>query len=160
MLKMSFEKQCSTYQQSIKDFTQKRGWTPKKIRVDCQACENCKTGALVAAGTLVEAPDFVEWITIDSYHASVKKEKETQQIVAQQQTAVRAAEAETTVITTKAAAHVPKHTTHKINADSVREIRSIYAAGEHTQQQLADMFNTSRRNVGHIVTRKTWKSVT
>lgn len=44
----------------------------------------------------------------------------------------------------------------KLTADTVLEIRRLYANGGKSQQVIADMFNISRENVGLIVRNKRW----
>lgn len=38
-------------------------------------------------------------------------------------------------------------------------IRELFASGNYTQQEIADKFTISRRNVSHITTRRTWKYI-
>jgi len=47
----------------------------------------------------------------------------------------------------------------KLTATQVREIRGLYATGEYTQKQLAEMMGVTFKNISAIVLRKTWKGV-
>jgi len=47
----------------------------------------------------------------------------------------------------------------KLKEPQVIEILYKYATGNYTQQQLADEYNVSRRNIGKIINGKTWKHI-
>lgn len=47
----------------------------------------------------------------------------------------------------------------RLTANQVRSIRIKYATGRITQQELANLYQTSRSNIGLIVNRKNWKKV-
>jgi len=51
------------------------------------------------------------------------------------------------------------HGQAKLTRDDVIEIRRLYATGEHTQAELAEMFGVSQRHISNIVRRKHWKHV-
>jgi hypothetical protein len=48
----------------------------------------------------------------------------------------------------------------KLTRPQVEEIRARYAAGDVLQQELADEYGMSRRQIGNIVNNKKWKSTT
>ena len=41
----------------------------------------------------------------------------------------------------------------------VLDMRAMYATGDYTQQQLADLFNVSRSQVSLVTTRKLWRHI-
>lgn len=47
----------------------------------------------------------------------------------------------------------------KLTEEKVREIRKLYATGEYTKQQLADLFSVVRSVIYGIVNNKSWKHV-
>lgn len=47
----------------------------------------------------------------------------------------------------------------KVNEELVKEIRTKYATGNYTYQQIADDLNVNQATIGYIVTRHTWKHV-
>lgn len=47
----------------------------------------------------------------------------------------------------------------KLNWPAVLSIRRLYATGDYSQRGLGDMFGVSRRNINHIVNRKTWNNI-
>lgn len=47
----------------------------------------------------------------------------------------------------------------KLTEKKVLSIRSLYAAGEHTQAQLAEMFGCGHVSVYNVIARKTWRHV-
>lgn len=50
-----------------------------------------------------------------------------------------------------------EHGCSQLKSEDVLRIRSL--KGVYTQQQLADMFNIGRRNIGNILNRKIWKHI-
>lgn len=52
-----------------------------------------------------------------------------------------------------------RHHMAKLNDDSVREIRRLYASGAIDQYCLAIIFDTDQSEISRIVNRKTWKHV-
>lgn len=52
------------------------------------------------------------------------------------------------------------HSQSKLNDNSVREIRRLYAAGNILQSQLAKQFGVSTSMIGLIVNLKKWKHIT
>jgi DNA-binding CsgD family transcriptional regulator len=52
--------------------------------------------------------------------------------------------------------HGAQVATAKLTASDVSVIRRLYASGDHTQQEIADLFGVSRSNISVIVTRKGW----
>lgn len=51
------------------------------------------------------------------------------------------------------------HPNAKLTEDDVKEIRQLYATGEHTQIALADRFGVSDVMISYIVNRKSWKHI-
>lgn len=47
----------------------------------------------------------------------------------------------------------------KLNADKVREIRRLYASGEHSHRSLAKQYGVGRNTIAAILTNRTWKHV-
>ncbi|ALA07692.1 hypothetical protein BC01_108 [Bacillus phage BC01] len=47
----------------------------------------------------------------------------------------------------------------KLTEEKVRTIRELYAKGNCTHQQIADIFGVGKRNITAIINRKTWKHV-
>lgn len=47
----------------------------------------------------------------------------------------------------------------KLTAESVSEIRRIYASGEANQPELGRMFGVTKENIGYVVRRATWKHI-
>ena len=47
----------------------------------------------------------------------------------------------------------------KLTDDDVKQIRVIYALGEHTQQELGALFGVGQFNISKIVNNKRWKHV-
>lgn len=47
----------------------------------------------------------------------------------------------------------------KLTEDKVRRIRSLYAAGQHSYQRIADRYGVTKQAIWHIVQRKTWEHV-
>lgn len=47
----------------------------------------------------------------------------------------------------------------KLTQEQVLEIRKLYATGNYTQRQLADMFNVDQTLISQIVNRKIWKHI-
>jgi len=47
----------------------------------------------------------------------------------------------------------------KITVEIVKEIRSLYATGEYSQQKIADKFEITQNMVSKIVLRQFWKDV-
>jgi group I intron endonuclease len=47
----------------------------------------------------------------------------------------------------------------KINEDTVRLIRCMYATGQHTHRQLASMFGLTHATIGKIVRRELWAHI-
>jgi DNA-binding XRE family transcriptional regulator len=45
----------------------------------------------------------------------------------------------------------------KLNLETARRIRSLYAQGTWTQQELADVYNVSRSTIGFIIQGQRWK---
>jgi hypothetical protein len=56
-------------------------------------------------------------------------------------------------------AHGTQHCHAKLNDEKVRYMRSTYAKGETTQQQLGDQFGVSREVARAVINRKTWRAV-
>lgn len=52
-----------------------------------------------------------------------------------------------------------KHGTAKLTEKQVHEIRSLYAAGNITQVQLAKQFKVTKHSIYGIVTRKSWRHI-
>ena len=46
-----------------------------------------------------------------------------------------------------------------LTEDDIRGIRALWSRGRHTQQEIADLFNTHQGQVSMIVNRKAWKCV-
>jgi hypothetical protein len=46
-----------------------------------------------------------------------------------------------------------------MNADKVREVRRLYATGEHRQRDLADQFDVGLDSISKIIRRRTWKHI-
>lgn len=55
--------------------------------------------------------------------------------------------------------HGPKHHRSKLTEHQVTEIRDLYATGNYTHQQLANMFGISKPQAGKIIRRDFWKHV-
>jgi len=47
----------------------------------------------------------------------------------------------------------------KLTPDDVREIRSLYASGNVTQQELADQFDVACSTIGRIIRREYWRHI-
>ncbi len=54
---------------------------------------------------------------------------------------------------------IGKRAHSKLNEDKVREIRKLYAAGDHSYDILAEMFKVSPGAVAFVIRRVTWKDV-
>jgi DNA-binding MarR family transcriptional regulator len=52
-----------------------------------------------------------------------------------------------------------RHGNSTLTRDEVEKLLRLYAAGTHTQQQLAEMFETTQSNIGHIVRGERWQHV-
>lgn len=55
--------------------------------------------------------------------------------------------------------HGEKHPKAKVTAREVRDMRDLYATGEYTMRDLAEMYGLSLSPVRRILRRKTWKHV-
>lgn len=51
------------------------------------------------------------------------------------------------------------HHNASMNAEIVREIRRLYATGEHTQKELAVLFKTGQNHISRLVRRESWTHV-
>lgn len=49
------------------------------------------------------------------------------------------------------------HGSAKLTNEVIREMRRLWTAGEHTQQQIADAYGVSRANVARIVNHRSWR---
>ncbi len=47
----------------------------------------------------------------------------------------------------------------KFTEDDIREIRTLYSTGEYTLTNIAEKYNVTIGNIGHITSRRTWKHV-
>ena len=47
----------------------------------------------------------------------------------------------------------------KLSPEKVIEIRSLYATGEYTQEQLGNLFNVNHRTIQSVTSNKTWRWV-
>lgn len=51
------------------------------------------------------------------------------------------------------------HGSAKLTEEDVKEIRRLYATGDHTKAGLGRMFGVSDVTIGHIIRRKTWRHI-
>jgi hypothetical protein len=52
-----------------------------------------------------------------------------------------------------------KNPNARLTAEQVLEIRRLWATGDYTQFQLADMFHVTQGTISHIVVRRSWKNL-
>lgn len=50
----------------------------------------------------------------------------------------------------------PDSSVKKLTPERVREIRSLYASGLYSQQQLAQKFHVAQMTISKIIRRETW----
>ncbi len=165
MLKSSFESQCKAHRAAL--ISTVKVFLGKSYKPCRKSCEECAVGDLVEKGELVDPPVNVEWITVEDYEKqkraevarqqAVAKTKKQQRMMEQQQPIVIRVE-DTQKIKTKTKAKTTRPRS-KLTPDMIREIRAKYAEGNYTHKQLSMLFGTTRRNIGRIINRDTWKHI-
>lgn len=158
MLKSSFENTCKITRENILSDISKPGTVTYKHIVN--SCDSCEYGEQVIAGTLVDPPPKMEWITISEYYKN--KEKEPKEPKEKVQAWPSSREIVIRPLPEKVCS-VPEvflsDAEGKLTADKVRKIRKLHATKTYTHAELGVLFGTSRRNIGKIISRETWRSV-
>jgi len=52
-----------------------------------------------------------------------------------------------------------QHGFSKLTRGNVKKIRKLFSTGDHTQPELAEMFDVSVATISRVVRRKTWRHV-